>query len=35
VEAAEFPVVLDVANQLVIDGVPFVHWYDTITQAAL
>lgn len=34
-EVAEFPVILDESDRLVINGVTFVHWYDTITGAAL
>ncbi len=34
-EAAEFPVIMDESDQLIINGVTFVHWYDTITNIAL
>lgn len=34
-EAAEFPVILDESDRLVINDVAFVHWYDTITNIAL
>lgn len=32
---AEFPVVLDESDRLVLNGVTFVHWYDTLTAVAL
>jgi len=35
VQAAEFPVILDETAQLVLDGLTFLHWYDTITSFAL
>ena len=34
-EIAEFEVILDETDQLVVDGVTFLHWYDTITNFAL
>jgi len=35
VEKAMFKVILDETDQLVVDGVTFLHWYDTITNLAL
>ncbi len=35
VQVAEFPVILDETDQLRVDGVTFLHWYDTITSFAL
>ena len=35
VQAAMFPVALDEADQLVVDGLTFLHWYDTVTNQAL
>jgi len=35
VQAAEFPVILDETDPFVVDGVTFLHWYDTITNFAL
>lgn len=35
VEKAEFPVILDETDPLVVDGLTFLHWYDTITSFAL
>ncbi len=35
VQTAEFPVILDEMDPLIVDGVTFLHWYDTITNFAL
>jgi len=35
VQAAMFPVILDETDQLVVDGLTFFHWYDTITNFGL
>ena len=35
VQTAEFPVILDETDPLVVDGLTFLHWYDTITNFAL
>lgn len=35
VQTAEFPVILDETDPLVVDGLTFLHWYDTITNLAL
>ncbi len=32
---AEFPLILDASEQMVINGVTFVHWYDSIMEIAL
>jgi len=34
-KVAESEVILDETERLVIDGIPFVHWYDTVTNLAL
>ena len=34
-EAAQFPVLLDESRRLVINGVAFFHWCDTISEVAL
>ena len=35
VQTAMFPVTLDETDQLIVDGLTFLHWYDTITNFAL
>jgi len=35
VQAAEFPVTLDEGDRLVVDGLTYLHWYDTLTSFAL
>lgn len=35
VQTAEFPMILDETDPLVVDGLTFLHWYDTITSFAL
>ncbi len=35
VQTAEFPVILDETDQVVVDGLTFLHWYDTVTNIAL
>ena len=35
VEIAQFPVVLDEAQRLTLNGITLVHWYDTLTDLAL
>lgn len=35
VTAAEFPVVLDKSKHLTINGITFIHWYDTIAGLAM
>lgn len=34
-QAAKFPVVLDEGARLVVDGLIYLHWYDTITSFGL
>ena len=35
VQTAQFPVTLDETDRLVVDGLTFLHWYDTLTNFAL
>lgn len=35
VQKAEFKVILDETEQIIIEGITFLHWYDTITNFAL
>ena len=34
-QAAKFPVTLDEEDRLIVDGLTYLHWYDTITSFAL